>query len=235
MSGGESTLAVVGRLSRAQVEQNVRRAARRMGWDRPDALAVNDIPFPDSSVAAGAAALLRKEAPPVLAAHSYRAYLFGALLGTRDGLCWAPELLFVSAMLHDLGLTEFVGGAGPFEQRGAAAAESWLRAQGWPEDRAEIVAKAIRMHLDVGRAGKERPEVALLHFGTAADVTGMRLEDIHPDTVEEVIDAYPRAGFAQFFADKVRSEARSQPHSATAALCRWGQFSWRIKHSPFTE
>lgn len=235
MSGDEPTLAVVGRLGRAQFEQSMRRAARWMGWERPDALALNDIGFPDSSVAVGAAALLGKEAPPVLAAHSYRAYLFGALLGTRDGLSWEPELLFVSAMLHDLGLTEFVGGEGPFEQRGAAAADSWLRDQGWPEDRAEIVAKAIRMHLDVGRAGKERPEIALLHFGTAADVTGMRLEDIHPDTVEEVIDAYPRAGFAQFFADKVRAEARSQPRSATASLCRWGQFTWRIKHSPFEE
>ncbi len=98
-----------------------------------------------------------------------------------------------------------------------------------------VVAKAIRMHLDVGRADKERPEVALLHFGTAADVTGMRLEDIHPQTVEQVIDAYPRQGFKTFFADKIRSEARAQPHSATADLCRWGQFTWRITHSPFTE
>lgn len=235
MSGDESTLAVVGRLGRAQFEQTLRRAARRIGWDRPDVLVLEGIPFPDSSVAVGAAALLHKEAPTVLAAHSYRAYLFGALLGTRDGLRWEPELLFVAAMLHDLGLTEFVGGNGPFEQRGAAAADAWLRAQGWPEDRAEIVAKAIRLHLDVGRAGKERPEVALLHFGTAVDVTGMRLEDLHPATVEEVIDAYPRQGFTTFFADRVRSEARSQPRSATAALCRWGQFIWRIEHSPLAK
>lgn len=88
---------------------------------------------------------------------------------------------------------------------------------------------------DVGRAGRDRPEVALLHFGTAADVTGMRLEDIHPDTVAEVVDAYPRQGFKEFFADKVRKEARAHPASATAALCRWGQFTWRIKQSPFSE
>lgn len=131
-------------------------------------------------------------------------------------------MLFVSAMLHDLGLTEYLGGQGPFEQRGAAAAESWLLTHGWPETRAALVAKAIRMHLEVGRAGKERPEVALLHFGAADDVTGMRLEDIHPHTVEEVLDAHPRAGFKQFFADKVRSEARANPASATASLCRWG-------------
>ena len=235
MSGGEPTLAVVGRLGRAQLDQVMRRAARRVGRDRPEVLPLSAVPVPDTPVALEAASLLANQAPGVLAAHSYRAYLFGGMIGTRDGLSWDPELLFVAAMLHDLGLTDFVGGEGPFEQRGAASAESWLRDQGWPGERAAIVAKAIRMHLDVGRADKERPEVALLHFGTAADVTGMRLEDIHPQTVEQVIDTYPRQGFKTFFADKIRSEARAQPHSATADLCRWGQFTWRITHSPFTE
>ncbi len=231
----DSTLAVVSRLGRAQFEQTMRRAVRRVGVNRPEPMSLDVISIPDSPVAVEAANLLSAQAPAVLAAHSYRAYIFGGLLGTRDGLDWDPELLFVAAMLHDLGLTEFVGGEGPFEQRGAAAADSWLVAQGWPADRAAVVGKAIRMHLDVGRAGRERPEIALLHFGTAADVTGMRLEDIHPETVAEVIDTYPRQGFKQFFADKVRSEARSQPRSATAALCRWGQFPWRIMHSPYTE
>jgi len=235
MSGGEPTLAVVGRLGRAQLDQVMRRAALRVGRDRPEVLPLSAVPVPDTPVALEAASLLANQAPSVLAAHSYRAYLFGGMIGTRDGLSWDPELLFVAAMLHDLGLTDFVGGEGPFEQRGAASADSWLRDQGWPGERAAIVAKAIRMHMDVGRADKERPEVALLHFGTAADVTGMRLEDIHRQTVEQVIDAYPRQGFKAFFADAMRTEARAQPHSATAALCRWGQFTWRITHSPFAE
>lgn len=231
----ESTAALLGRLGRAQFEQTVRRLARRVGWERPDALALSEIAVPDSAVALAAASLLDDSAPRVLASHCYRAYFFGAVLGRRDGLDWDAEILFVSAMLHDLGLTDYLSGQGSFEQRGAVAADSWLRAQGWPADRAAIAAAAIRMHLDVGRAGNQRPEVALLHFGTAADVTGMRLEDIHPSTVEEVIDAYPRQGFSRFFADKMRAEARSQPMSATAALCRYGQFPWRIEHSPFAE
>ena len=235
MTTGEPTLAVVSRLGRAQLEQSLRRAARRIGRDRPEALALNTIDYPDTAVALEAASLLGAQAPTVLSAHCYRTYLFGAVLGTRDGLRWDPEALFVAAMLHDLGLTEYLGGQGPFEERGAAAAESWLLKQGWPEERAGIVATASRMHLDVGRAGTQRPEVALLHFGAAADVTGMRLEDIHPHTIEEVLEAYPREGFKKFFADKVRREARAYPRSATASLCRWGQFPWRITHSPFAE
>ena len=54
MNGGESTLAAVGRLGRAQFGQTVRGAARRIGWDRPDALALRSITFPDSAVATAA-------------------------------------------------------------------------------------------------------------------------------------------------------------------------------------
>ena len=235
MTTAESTLSVISRLGRAQLEQSLRRAARTMGRSRPEPLALSDIRYPDTTTALEAASLLRAQAPGVLAAHCYRTYLFGAALGTRDGLDWDAELLFISAMLHDLGLTDYVGGDGPFEQRGAAAAQSWLVDHSWPEDRASIVAQAIRMHMDVGRAGKERPEVALLHFGAAADVTGMRLEDIHPRTVHEVLASHPREGFAGYFAQKVRAEARAYPTSVTADLCRWGQFAWRIEHSPFQE
>ena len=235
MTTAGPTLAVIGRLGRAQVEQSLRRAARLMGRNRPGPLALNDIGYPDTTTALEAASLLRAQAPGVLAAHCYRTYLFGAALGTRDGLDWDAELLFVSAMLHDLGLTDFLGGEGPFEQRGAAAAQSWLIDHGWPQDRASVVAKAIRMHMDVGRAGRQRPEVALLHFGAGADVIGMRLEDIHPRTVEEVLASHPRDGFARYFAEKVRAEARAYPTSVTADLCRWGQIAWRIEHSPFQE
>lgn len=235
MTNAASTVSVIGRLGRAQIEQTLRRAARMMGRSRPEPLAIRDIEYPDTAVALEAASLLRAQAPGVLAAHCYRTYLFGAALGTRDGLDWDAELLFVSAMLHDLGLIDFLGGEGPFEQRGAAAAQSWLIEHGWPEDRAWVVAQAIRMHMDVGRAGQERPEVALLHFGAAADVTGMRLEDIHVRTVEEVLASHPREGFARYFADKVRAEARAYPTSVTADLCRLGQFAWRIEHSPFKE
>ena len=235
MTTAESTLSVIGRLGRAQLEQTLRRAARMTGRNRPEPLALRDIGYPDTTTALEAASLLRAEAPGVLAAHCYRTYLFGAALGTRDGLDWDAELLFISAMLHDLGLTDFLSDDGPFEQRGAAEAQSWLINHGWPEDRASVVAHAIRMHMDVGRAGKERPEVALLHFGAAADVTGMRLEDIHPRTVEEVLASHPRDGFGRYFGEKIRAEARAYPTSVTADLCRWGQFAWRIEHSPFQE
>jgi hypothetical protein len=91
------------------------------------------------------------------------------------------------------------------------------------------------MHLDVGRAGRERPEIALMHAGAAADAIGMRLEDISPQTVTEVLAVHPRGDFTTYFAGKVRAEARAQPRSTTAAMCRWGQFAWRVEHAPLPD
>ena len=91
------------------------------------------------------------------------------------------------------------------------------------------------MHLDVGRAGRERPEIALMHVGAAADAIGMRLEDISPQTVAEVLTVHQRGDFTAYFAGKVRAEARAQPRSTTAAMCRWGQFAWRVEHAPLPD
>jgi hypothetical protein len=62
-------MAVVGRLGRAQLQQSVRRAARRAGWNRPETLAISTIDIPDTAVALEAASLLHGQAPAVLSAH----------------------------------------------------------------------------------------------------------------------------------------------------------------------
>ena len=64
------------------------------------------VPIPDTRLAADATELVRADAPPLLFHHSRRVYLFGMLQGRRLGLAPDPELLYVGAMFHDLGLTD---------------------------------------------------------------------------------------------------------------------------------
>ena len=64
------------------------------------------IPIPDSTLAAEATELVRDTESELLFDHSLRVYLFGALQGRRLGLSYDPELLYIGAIFHDMGLTE---------------------------------------------------------------------------------------------------------------------------------
>ncbi|MDT7773526.1 MAG: hypothetical protein QOC67_2450, partial [Pseudonocardiales bacterium] len=62
------------------------------------------VTIPDSRLVAEATELVRDSPPPLLFHHSRRVFLFGMLQGIRRGLTPDPELLYVGAMFHDLGL-----------------------------------------------------------------------------------------------------------------------------------
>jgi HD superfamily phosphodiesterase len=61
--------------------------------------------IPDSKMARDLTQLIRDTETELLFHHSTRVYLFGALTGQRRGLKFDPELLYVGAMFHDIGLT----------------------------------------------------------------------------------------------------------------------------------
>src|SRR5688572_27887258 len=86
------------------------------------------IRIPDSAIAAEATELVRDTESELLYRHSMRVYFWGALAGRRLGMAFDPELLYVGAMFHDLGLTErFLNSTLRFEVDGANAARDFLR------------------------------------------------------------------------------------------------------------
>ena len=90
------------------------------------------IQIPDSKMAKDLTELIRDKEPDLLYHHSRRVYLFGALAGQRKGLAYDPELLYVGAMFHDIGLTEqYRHSMLRFEVDGANAARDFLRSMGF--------------------------------------------------------------------------------------------------------
>ena len=53
-----------------------------------------------------------------------------------------------------------------------------------------------------------------MHLGASADLIGMRLSDITPETVEQVLDAYPRLGFNQQITQLMVSQVKRKPQAA---------------------
>ena len=93
--------------------------------------------FPQTPTATAALAVATRFYTPALLNHCVRSYLWGTMYGAAHGITYDDELLYVSAMLHDIGLTDaFDSHRLPFEEAGGELAWVFGVAAGWPADRA---------------------------------------------------------------------------------------------------
>src|SRR6202158_4811725 len=89
---------------------------------------ISGVMVPDSKLAREATELVRDSEPTLLFNHSSRVYYFASLAGKRKRLKFDPELLYVAAMFHDMGLTpRYSSKTDRFEVDGANAARAFLR------------------------------------------------------------------------------------------------------------
>ena len=189
-------------------------ATRFTGVDRHD---LEHLTVPDTAAARRAEEVCREASSPSLVNHCFRSYAWGALLGVRDGVRWDAELLYVAAMLHDLGLTPAYDRGGCFESDGADAARELLAELGWPAPRAETVADAIYLHMhEVGP--DDTPEALLLDLGTAVDVRGVRIDEVPTKPKQFTLEHFPRLGFKEHFIELLEDQARRKPHCVVHAF-----------------
>ncbi|GAA3400459.1 HD domain-containing protein [Paenibacillus hodogayensis] len=159
---------------------------------------VANIRIPDSKLAVEAAELLRDHGDELLWNHSHRVFLFGALQGSQAGIAYDPELLYISSLFHDLGLTPAYSSPDKrFEVDGANAAREFLQSRGVPRESIRLVWDAIALHTTIGIAQYKEPEVALIYSGVGYDVMGENFERIAPEVRQQVVDAFPRNQFKQ--------------------------------------
>jgi hypothetical protein len=173
------------------------------------------IKIPDTTMARDLTELIRDTEPDLLFHHSTRVYLFGALTGQRKGLAYDPELLYVGAMFHDIGLTkEYRNSTNRFEVDGANAARDFLRRYGISEVSVETVWDAIALHTTPGIPEHKKPEVALVTSGVEMDVLGLAYQDFTPEQREAVVAAYPRGtSFKHNIIDAFYEGMRRRPDS----------------------
>ncbi|MGW0548975.1 HD domain-containing protein [Streptomyces altiplanensis] len=154
------------------------------------------ITVPDTGLATAATELVRDTATELIYDHSRRVFWFGSLQGRRRGLSFDPELLYIGAMFHDLGLGEQHRASGRrFEVDSADEARRFLQSHGVPEDSIRRVWTAIALHTTPGIPRFMEPEVALVTAGVEYDVLGIGYDDISPDDRAAVTALHPRPDF----------------------------------------
>ncbi len=173
------------------------------------------VTIPDSKIAREVTELIKDTESPLLFHHSIRVYLFGALTGIRKGLKFDPELLYIGAMFHDLGLTQaYRHSMERFEVDSANAARDFMRQHQISEAEIDLVWDAIALHTTPGIPQHKKPEVALVQAGVAMDVIGADFSEFTPEQREQVITAYPRGShfkenIIQTFADGMKHRPES--------------------------
>jgi hypothetical protein len=197
-----------------------------------DRHALERLAVPDSAAARAAEELATEAQPTSLTNHGVRSYAWGALLGLSEGRPFESEVLYVAALLHDIGLLDAYDRGNDFEADGAAAARELLVSVGWDDVRADRAAHAIRDHWN-GPENEDEVESLLLAYGTSVDVGGWRVSDFDRDTVDDVVATAPREGFKKQFVELVERQAAAKPWCHLAPLAAGPAFAERVLAAPY--
>jgi HD domain len=169
---------------------------------------------PDTKIAREAVEFARTCSSTMLFNHVMRSYYLGRIIAGEEK-SHDQEIVFVAAVLHDLGLTEVGRGPRRFEIEGADVARRFLAERGFEENRSWLVWDTIALHPWGDINLFKEPEARVTQLGIMADATGMGLDAVEPGALAEILAAFPRAGFKSGFVDLLISEARSKPDTHT--------------------
>jgi HD superfamily phosphodiesterase len=169
------------------------------------------VTVPDTKLARDATDLIRDSTTDLIYHHSRRVFWFGSLQGRNREISFDPELLYIGAMFHDLGLNEpFRSSGRRFEVDGADEARRFLQAYRIPEDSIRRVWTAIALHTTPAIPEFMEPEVALVTAGVEYDVLGIGYHDISDASRAEITALHPRPdfkhGILQAFTDGIAAK-----------------------------
>jgi hypothetical protein len=177
------------------------------------------IAIPDSSLAREATEFVQEASTQLLFDHSRRVFLWASLQGEKLGLDYDPELLYVGAMFHDVGLVEGHRSEHErFEIDGANAARGFLERHGLPEERVMTVWESIALHTTPEGPRCKQSEVRLVTLGVEYDVLGLHFDELSPAQREQVLAAHPRTGFKTGIVEAFSAGMRDKPETTFGTM-----------------
>ncbi len=207
-------------------------------------VSIEGVSIPDSKLALEVTEIVRDTASPLLFHHSSRVYYFAALAGKHRGLKFDPELLYVGAMFHDMGLTSRHSSTTErFEVDGANAARDFLRSHGIGQQDIDVVWTAIALHTSPGIPRHMHPVISLVTAGVEMDVLGLTYPEYAAAEREAVVSAHPRTArfkedIIQAFYDGIKHKPQTTFGNVKADVladkdpnCRRGNFCAVIRES----
>jgi hypothetical protein len=230
---GRERRRLIAAIALGQWENALGRAKLALGWLPAGAAAVDVRTFePPDSPFAREAERACAEQPQSIIGHSYRTWLFGHALATLDGIELDRELFYCGALVHDFGIAQPTPGR-DFTLASAERTLACATAAGVVDERAELLADAICVHTTPGVSiARDGPLGCYLQWGAMVDGAGLRMWDIAPANVEQVLRRYPRVDFKRQLVELMRAEAAAVPTGRFGLLVRCG-VPLAVRMAPF--
>ncbi|MBF8190774.1 HD domain-containing protein [Nonomuraea sp. K274] len=183
----------------------------------------DDLVIPDTPACRGALEVATGYHSPSLLNHSIRAYLWAAAYAQDNRIAFDAELLYVAAMLHDIGLAaEFDSHTVPYEEAGGHVAWVFGAGAGWSPERRTRVSEVIVRHMWDEVPVAEDPEGHLLELSTGMDISGRQTGDLPAEVRREVLERYPRLEIAKEFSGCISDQGTRKPSSFAGRFVRGG-------------
>jgi len=193
---------------------------------------LGDVGVPATPAAVAAREVATEYCSTALFNHSERSYYFAVGFASVAALDFDAELLYVSALLHDLGLTEaFDNYRIAFETAGGHAAWVLTAGAGWPAERRRRALEVIERHMWPSVGPELDPEGHLLEIATGLDISGTRPDVLPRSFLHEVLDRYPRLDLGAEFTACLADQAARKPETAAARLVAGG-LAEKLAHHP---
>lgn len=189
-------------------------------------------PAPDTPACRAALEVATEYYPESLFHHCLRSWHLARALARRLGLEVDEELLYVAAVLHDLGLTrEFDGHWLPFEDAGGHVGAALTAGAGWPARRRQRVREVVVRHMWDTVDPAEDPEGHVLEAATSLDIGGLGADTWPPEDLRAVLERHPRLDLAERFVRCFEDQERRKPSSAAGRAVRSG-IAERLRTNP---
>lgn len=179
-----------------------------------------DITVPRTPAARAASDLALSCHSPALVNHVVRSWLWAeAFALVEDRRSIDHELLYTSALLHDIGLVpDYDNATLSYEEAGGRVAVALTAGAGWPAERRQRALDVIIRHNWTAVDPDLDVEGYLLEVATGLDISGSRSDVLPQDFIREVVTAYPRLTLAEEFAVCVSDQAARKPTTAARRL-----------------
>ncbi|GME63170.1 Cyanamide hydratase [Neofusicoccum parvum] len=192
----------------------------------PNPFSTTDIKYPDTKLVRQSLARVEKELAPETLNHSLRVYYFGMAIVRTQFPAWLSdgwldeETWLLVCLFHDIGTTHHALRSThmSFDFWGGIEALQTLQSFGADKSQAESVAECIIRHQDPGETGSISCVGLLVQLATLLDNAGKFKDLVHPETIKNVVEKYPRNGWSGCFAKTIREEIGHKPWAHSTAI-----------------